>query len=1091
MANGDPIEKFMRNMAKLNNQQRMLDAMMKGHLDELQMELEDQVQAGQIASERLAQLRTNQNVQSVVPFIPRQLPAPQEDIPITATLREVPFDTTVTSSTNQTARNYALPQFNNIQPTTVGVIPYNQSNTYQPYMYGNTPVALNVHSSSGGNTYQLASGSAASRPHQFSGNSSSVQHSSLRNQSYSIPQSHSSATVAAAAPISMSIQQSHLARSSASAANVSHTQYRPPSNLRPSSVDTNDSSGMVTAAAPISMSIQQSHPARSSASAANVSHTQYRPPSNPRPSSVDTNDSSGTVTAAAPISMSIQQSHPARSSASAANVSHTQYRPPSNPRPSSVDTNAGASNTSDNHSSTFNVAHNSSISLPSASTSRPSSVHSFGDTSTRSYLDNSQARMLQQYFIWARELAKNSPPGSHVPFGKNGIFIQKGNTNDITFVASSTDGWRTMTNRELLQRMTEPSKPISQPTSQSTSQPRDARPQSSVTSLPLQTSTSQLPDHIQHLSAPVRKSTPPPTSQTLPSIQPQQPIPVHHTSVRREQVSTLQPSSGAQPNHAVALEMVQSTTSSARSTPVSVKSSGTSSSLTPRDANKKSLAADILRAFGKRPRTDDAALALVSERESKRQALDRVMSVPPVHSELQGSEASSIMQSSESETKPLAIPNTVHYSRAINYSSPLPPSRLMMIAEPSPFGNTITQTQAAASTNQPTLDISSPVRSHDNLANPTTPSSSSMPPAGNDPLFLPSPPSSPAIKVDIGSRDSEEEVVDLTVDEPPESEAEDIPKLMAESAGKIRFDRSRVWVEVPPAPEYIKRWKAQQKRKRFDQVESDDGVEIIELEIPSNRLKSEERSEAADVHSVPSYFGTNLEELAVANQSITRIREMPCHWGNCDVVLNTAAKLDNHIKTHCQTNKKMGFKCQWRQCGRYFPSSQRFLHHLRSHALSSLWCPYQGCEETFRSTRELLRHKVKSHANGTLKSSAEPFVPNPVQLPDAPSRVPSYMMVSKPVIPHEISKERHDLLSVWVLKNMMPPANVVVGLKLIGAKRGSDPPVATNQYDFVLSRQSRSCMPSRPAKVRDLGDLNSEMISSWANSGATLWKVPP
>jgi len=49
MANGDPVEKFMRNMAKINQQQRMLDAMMKGHLDELQTELEDQVQAGQIA----------------------------------------------------------------------------------------------------------------------------------------------------------------------------------------------------------------------------------------------------------------------------------------------------------------------------------------------------------------------------------------------------------------------------------------------------------------------------------------------------------------------------------------------------------------------------------------------------------------------------------------------------------------------------------------------------------------------------------------------------------------------------------------------------------------------------------------------------------------------------------------------------------------------------------------------------------------------------------------------------------------------------------------------------------------------------------
>ncbi|THV08195.1 hypothetical protein K435DRAFT_2958 [Dendrothele bispora CBS 962.96] len=49
MADDDPVENFIHNLARINRYQRMLDAETQREMDNLQQRLMNQVQAGQIA----------------------------------------------------------------------------------------------------------------------------------------------------------------------------------------------------------------------------------------------------------------------------------------------------------------------------------------------------------------------------------------------------------------------------------------------------------------------------------------------------------------------------------------------------------------------------------------------------------------------------------------------------------------------------------------------------------------------------------------------------------------------------------------------------------------------------------------------------------------------------------------------------------------------------------------------------------------------------------------------------------------------------------------------------------------------------------
>ncbi|KAF5332009.1 hypothetical protein D9758_014577 [Tetrapyrgos nigripes] len=405
------------------------------------------------------------------------------------------------------------------------------------------------------------------------------------------------------------------------------------------------------------------------------------------------------------------------------------------------------------------------------------------------------------------------------------------------------------------------------------------------------------------------------------------------------------------------------------------------------------------------------------------------------------------------------------------------------VAAPNIAANTVTRTPQ---TSLPADAAISHVAGTEPKASSSTPTPiPPLPAQYSEPLFLPSPMSSPIMRSRvIHDNDSEAEVqslIDLTGEaEEPEASVSELDISVTEP--KAFTMGRKMYVDVPLMPNYAKRWKAQQARKRrLGNLEVEDEDEVVEI------LEPERQTEEDTVDSLASLFGNNSQEIAVANESITRLRRASCHWDDCDAVLNSVSKLDDHTSAHVE--KTGPYRCLWQNCGRSHTSSAKLLYHLRTaHVLFPLRCAYKGCSETFNSTRLLLQHSEKSHGNGVLRPSAGPFTPRLMPLPDAPSQLPSYMMVAKPVVPCPISRSRHETLGPWILKSVMPPANVVVGLKHLILKRsreggGSRTGPPGTIFDFVTARATRSCMPSRPAKVRDLGNLNSYQISKFAIEG--------
>ncbi|KAJ7368866.1 hypothetical protein DFH08DRAFT_832506 [Mycena albidolilacea] len=95
-------------------------------------------------------------------------------------------------------------------------------------------------------------------------------------------------------------------------------------------------------------------------------------------------------------------------------------------------------------------------------------------------------------------------------------------------------------------------------------------------------------------------------------------------------------------------------------------------------------------------------------------------------------------------------------------------------------------------------------------------------------------------------------------------------------------------------------------------------------------------------------------------------------------------------------------------------------------------------------------------------------------------------------MPH-ISSDRHKTLGPWVARNISAPATNVRARRYNAAvqlKAGSSSAFQPN-YEFVeMSSRHYSSLPSRPAKVPEMADLNSKDVSDWLAKGElVLW--PP
>ncbi|OSD04445.1 hypothetical protein PYCCODRAFT_1386510, partial [Trametes coccinea BRFM310] len=120
------------------------------------------------------------------------------------------------------------------------------------------------------------------------------------------------------------------------------------------------------------------------------------------------------------------------------------------------------------------------------------------------------------------------------------------------------------------------------------------------------------------------------------------------------------------------------------------------------------------------------------------------------------------------------------------------------------------------------------------------------------------------------------------------------------------------------------------------------------------------------------------------------------------------------------TESEGTYGCNWHSCSHRFSDEAKLAHHLRKHAMTPLFCPYEGCDKSFNTPEAFLaHHKSSKHRDGVLRRSTQPFAPVIRQeLAPLPEVAPAYLSIPRRVARHPISKERHQWLGPKVLENI-------------------------------------------------------------------------
>ncbi|KAJ4479120.1 hypothetical protein J3R30DRAFT_3474239 [Lentinula aciculospora] len=568
-------------------------------------------------------------------------------------------------------------------------------------------------------------------------------------------------------------------------------------------------------------------------------------------------------------------------------------------------------------------------------------------------------------------------------------------------------------------------------------------------------------------------------------------------------------------------------------------SNTTDFSRTPADANKKSLARDVLRALGsvsekrqressgendrpaaKRPALSDIPVSVIQPTLNSNTTpisfpqVKPAVQQPALNQDNIGNRAESVVDSAvasrPSEPSQVTVGLIAAHSKPSNsVTQSIPSANPLLPIEPTAQASTdfytspLSQTRPFVTT--PPLVQSLPTTSPNSgfLKQPEARSPSKL---NVTPLFLPSTPSPPTSPIlakildeeslglaeSVTVRDSDVEIIDEFREKSEVRKGQTGRKVMS-------------CVQIPRAPAWVKhdlaRWGAGQEQEEEAEIRS--VIEILDSdEEPESRRAKERESRRSQSSRVAAGEETSFslpppvrdpQELAVLEKSITRLYNCSCKWGGCEFILSSLQKLGQHMRNHVeesqQAEDRHGKPILCKICGKH---EAQVPDHVENHAYHTLYCPYERCDESFRLSRKLLHHCLRFHRDDELlKETAEPyFADQPVSPPDTPSTLPAYMVVARAVTPHSISLQRHQLLGPWVLKNMMPPVDSVNLKGYLKAKHLGrvEVPTASDEYEFLVSRSSRSCMPSRPAKIRDFGDLNSDQVSQLISDGMSFWQ---
>ncbi|KAF8214128.1 hypothetical protein K438DRAFT_997593 [Mycena galopus ATCC 62051] len=194
----------------------------------------------------------------------------------------------------------------------------------------------------------------------------------------------------------------------------------------------------------------------------------------------------------------------------------------------------------------------------------------------------------------------------------------------------------------------------------------------------------------------------------------------------------------------------------------------------------------------------------------------------------------------------------------------------------------------------------------------------------------------------------------------------------------------------------------------------------------------------------------------------------------------------------------------WDICGESFPSSTQLALHAETHVLEAISCPFQDCDQIFPTPSALVAHR-NGHTEQTsvALTGTKSVMQRPLLLPSTRLNAPDAESLTTPPVPESvptwealsvvacmpgISKERHSTLGPWVLANICAPAN---GVRARARYNAALPHKFQPDYEFVqTSARHYSFMPSQPARVREMADLDSIKVSELLKKGEfVLW--PP
>ncbi|KAF7352332.1 hypothetical protein MVEN_01196900 [Mycena venus] len=328
------------------------------------------------------------------------------------------------------------------------------------------------------------------------------------------------------------------------------------------------------------------------------------------------------------------------------------------------------------------------------------------------------------------------------------------------------------------------------------------------------------------------------------------------------------------------------------------------------------------------------------------------------------------------------------------------------------------------------------------------------------------------------------------------------PKPQPRPQPQPRHRSPDVFVLIPPAPPHVRRDLEKMRARRDQEAMTVDAAPPPKPE-PEIDIKELKRQRALGMYQNTE----NEAEVGAMLEACTRLREnlithlheihaqededsTTCFWDICGESFASSAQLALHAEMHVLSS----IPCAYQDCDGVFSSPRELVAHnnLRHAEQNSLGVEGPVLLRLLPSTRLGVPEEaslplppvpervplweasyVQSFPKEVLESESGTLLSCPTLAPD----------VQMPNIPHD----RHMSLGPWVARNIAAPA---LHAKRYNAAHKMKVPYEPD-YEFVeTSLKHYSSLPSRPARVREMAELKSKEVSELIEKGQiVLW--PP